>query len=103
MTPQSYKTLGLHNSVIVRQKEDGTHLSVRRGVDDVINRGRRGENGHVSSFEMLDPVTELGPIQTRHHYGVDQLPWEERRGRTKPVIWSSRSLECAMVRLSFWG
>lgn len=56
------------------------HLFVRRGVDDVIHGGRRGENGHVSSFEMLDPVTELRPIQTRHHDGVDQLPWEEGGG-----------------------
>lgn len=47
-----------------------------RGVDDVIHGGRRGENGHVSGFEMLDPVAELGPIQTGHYYGVDQLPWE---------------------------
>lgn len=66
------------SSVIVflahERKEGGSHLSVRRGVDDVIHRGRGAENGHVSSFEMLDPFTELTPIQTGHHYGVDQLP-----------------------------
>lgn len=78
-----------------------SHLSVRWGVDDVIHRGWRGENGHISGFEMLDPVAELRPIQTRHHDGVDQLPWEERR--TKRVIRPIRSLECATVRLSFWG
>lgn len=77
------------------------HLSLRGGVDDVIHRGWRGQNRHISSFEMLDPVTELCPIQTRHHDGVDQLPWEERR--TKAVIRPVRSLECATVRLSFWG
>lgn len=54
------------------------HLFVRRGVDDVIDGRRRAENGHISSFEMLDPVAELGSIQTRHHDGVDELPWEER-------------------------
>lgn len=80
------------------RKEGGPHLSVRRGIDDVIHGGRGAENGHISSFEMLDPVAELAPIQTRHHYGVDQLPWEEGRGRTKPVIRSIRSLECAIVR-----
>lgn len=60
------------------REEGGPYLSLCWGVDDVIYWGRRGENGHISSFEMLDPVAELGPIQTRHHYGVDQLPWEER-------------------------
>lgn len=54
-----------------------SHLSVRRSVDDVIHRGWRGENGHISSFKMLDPITELRPIQTGHHYGVDQLAWEQ--------------------------
>lgn len=59
------------------------HLSVRRGVDDVIYGGWRGENGHISSFKMLDPITELFPIRTRHYYGVDQLPWGERMGEDK--------------------
>lgn len=54
-----------------------SHLSVRRGVDDVIHGWRRGENGHISSFEMLDPITEVCPIQTGHHYGVDQFAWEQ--------------------------
>lgn len=54
-----------------------SHLSVRRSVDDVIHRGWRGENGHISSFKMLDPITEFRPIQTGHHYGVDQLAWEQ--------------------------
>lgn len=83
-----------------------SHLSVRRRVDDVIHRGWRGENGHVSSFKMLDPITELAPIQTRHDDGVDQLAWEQERrgeGETKRVIRSIRLLECATVRLSFWG
>lgn len=57
-----------------------SYLSVRRGVDDVIHRGRRGENGHISSFEMLDPITELCPIQTRHHDGVNQLACEQEGG-----------------------
>lgn len=87
-----------------------SHLSVRRSVDDVIHRGWRGENGHISSFKTLDPITELRPIQTGHHYGVDQLAWEQEgrgedggRGDTKLVIRSVRLLECATVRLSFWG
>lgn len=91
-----------------------SHLSVRRSVDDVIHRGWRGENGHISSFKMLDPVTELRPIQTGHHYGVDQLAWEQEGrgedggeegggGDTKLFIRSVRLLECATVRLSFWG
>jgi len=54
------------------------HLSVCWGVYDVIHWGRGSENRHVSSFEMLDPVTELCPIQTGHYYGVDQLAWEQR-------------------------
>lgn len=61
--------------VIVERKRGGSHLAVRWGVDDVIHRGRGAENRHVSTFEMLDPVAELGSIETRHHYGVDQLPW----------------------------
>lgn len=90
-----------------------SHLSVRRSVDDVIHRGWRGENGHISSFKMLDPITELRPIQTGHHYGVDQLAWEQEGrgedggrgvgGDTKLVIRSVPLLECATVRLSFWG
>lgn len=55
------------------------HLCLRRGVDDVIDGRRGAENRHVSSFELLDPVAELGPVQTGHHYGVDHLAWEERR------------------------
>lgn len=72
-----------------------SHLSVRRGVDDVIDGGRRGENGHISSFEMLDPITELGPIQTRHHDGVNQLAWEQEGGdgrRVDKACHSGRSL-----------
>lgn len=56
---------------------------------------------------MLDPITELGPIQARHYDGVDQLAWEQEGeregGETKRVIRSVRLLECATVRLSFWG
>lgn len=66
--------------IVFSQNQGVSHLSVRRSVDDVIHRGRRGENGHISSFEMLDPITELGPIQTRHHDGVDQLAWEQEGG-----------------------
>lgn len=72
-----------------------SHLSVRRSVDDVIHRRRRGENGHISSFKMLDPITELGPIQTRHDDGVDQLAWEQREegaGRGDKACHSVRSL-----------
>lgn len=68
-------------TVLAHEKKEGrAHLLVCRGVDDVIHRGRGTKNRHVSSFEMLDPVAELCPIQTGHHYGVDQFPWEERRG-----------------------
>lgn len=81
-----------------RDRRGSPHLSVRRGVDDVVDRGWRGQNRNVGGFEVLDPVAELRPVQTRHHDGVDQLPWEERR--TKVVIRPSRWLECATLRLS---
>lgn len=28
---------------------------------------------------MLDPVTKLSPVQTGHHYGVDQFSFNHKR------------------------
>lgn len=71
---------GQFNYVCPLKARSRPHLRLRRGVDDVIDGRRGAENRHVSSFELLDPVAELGPVQTGHHYGVDHLAWEERRG-----------------------
>ncbi len=50
------------------------HLFLCWSVNDVIDRGRRAENGDVSTFEILDPVIELALVQTGHDDGVYQLP-----------------------------
>lgn len=50
------------------------HLFLCWSVNDVIDRGRRAEDGDISAFEMQDPVIELALVQTGHNDGVNQLP-----------------------------
>lgn len=54
--------------------EATAHLFLCWSVNDVIHRGRRAEDGDVSTFKKLDPVMERALVQTGHDDGVYQFP-----------------------------
>lgn len=58
-----------------------TYLFLSRGVYDIVDRWRRAKDGDVCGFEVMDPVTELACVRTRHDDGVNQFPCPRQHDR----------------------
>ena len=71
---------------------------MRGRVDDVVDGGRRAEYRDVSSFKVLDPVTELGLRPAGHHDGVNKLPCRNTEG----TFGVSRSPACHGPKSILW-